>query len=131
MEQSGRTLAQLRVRPGRAEPVFAGEAARFTLLLANAGAFDRPEILVRHQGAGAHCTVDVAPSDTAQAVLAVPAERRGWVALGRGMLETRLSLGPFRAPRYLQPHSPRLVLSRPQVPALPPPTARGPARRPR
>src|SRR6266850_1016079 len=37
MVQTARNLAQLTVRAGRAEPVFAGEAARFRLLLANAG----------------------------------------------------------------------------------------------
>ncbi len=120
MVQTARNLAQLTVRAGRAEPVFAGEAARFTLLLANAGAFDRPEILVRHQGAGAHCTVDVAPSDTAQAVLAVPAERRGWLPLGRVMLETRFPLGLFRAWSYVQPDSRCLVYPRPEAAALPP-----------
>jgi hypothetical protein len=94
MVQTARNLAQLTVRAGRAEPVFAGEAARFTLLLANAGDFDRPEILVRHRASGAQRTVDVGPASTAEAVLAVPAERRGWQPLGRVMLETRFPARP-------------------------------------
>jgi uncharacterized protein (DUF58 family) len=121
MVQTARNLAQLTVRAGRAEPVFAGEAARFTLLLGNAGAFDRPEILVRHRASGAQCTVDVAPADTAQAMLAVAAERRGWLPLGRVMLETRFPLGLFRAWSYVQPDSRCLVYPRPEAAAMPPP----------
>jgi len=121
MVQTARNLAQLSIRAGRAEPVFAGGAARFTLFLANAGDFDRPEILVRHLGCGAQRTVDVGAADTAEALLAVPAERRGWLPLGRVMLETRFPLGLFRAWSYLQPDSRCLVYPRPDAGALPPP----------
>jgi uncharacterized protein (DUF58 family) len=121
MVQTARNLAQLKLRAGRAEPVFAGEAARFTLLLTNAGDFDRPEILVCQRASGAQCTVDVAPDSTAEAVLAVPAGRRGWQPLGRVMLETRFPLGLFRAWSYVQPESRCLVYPRPETGALPPP----------
>src|SRR5690349_20034407 len=48
MVQTTRNLAQLSVRAGRSEAVFAGDAANFRIGLMNAGDFDRPEILVRH-----------------------------------------------------------------------------------
>jgi uncharacterized protein (DUF58 family) len=121
MVQTARNLAQLTVRAGRAEPVFAGSEARFTLLLANAGEFDRPEILVQHRASGAQCTVDVEATSTGEAVLAVPAARRGWLPLGRVMLETRFPLGLFRAWSYVQPDSRCLVYPRPDFATLPPP----------
>jgi uncharacterized protein (DUF58 family) len=120
MVQTTRNLARLSVRAGRSEPVFAGDAARFRLGMANAGDFDRPEILVRHLGSGAQQTVDVAAAAFAEAVLAVPAPRRGWLPLGRVMLETRFPVGLFRAWSYVEPDSRCLVYPRPEASALPP-----------
>jgi len=121
MVQTTRNLAQLSVRAGRSEPVFAGDAARFRLELVNAGDFDRPEIMVRHLGSGVQQTVDVAAAASAEAVLAVPAPRRGWLPLGRVMLESRFPVGLFRAWSYVEPDSRCLVYPRPEAGALPPP----------
>ena len=121
MVQTTRNLAQLSVRAGRSDPVFAGDAARFRLGLVNAGDFDRPEILLRHLASGAQLTVDVAASASAEALLAVPALRRGWLPLGRVMLETRFPVGLFRAWSYVEPDSRCLVYPRPESGALPPP----------
>ena len=122
MVQTTRNLAQLSVRAGRSEPVFAGDTARFRLGLANAGGYDRPEILVRHLGSGAQLTVDVAAAASAEAQLAVPAPRRGWLPLGRVMLESRFPVGLFRAWSYVEPDSRCLVYPRPEAGALPPPS---------
>ena len=121
MVQTTRSLAGLAVHAGRAEPAFAGEPAQFRLVLANAADFDRPEIMVRHLASGAQCRVDVGAATTAEAVLAVPAGRRGWQPLGRVMLESRFPLGLFRAWSYVQPDSRCLVYPRPEHGALPPP----------
>ncbi len=121
MVQTTRNLARLSVRAGRSEPVFAGDAARFRLAMANAGDFDRPEILVRHLGSGAQQTVDVAAADSAEAVLPVPAARRGWLPLGRVMLETRFPVGLFRAWSYVEPDCRCLVYPHPVASALPAP----------
>ena len=120
MVQTTRNLGRLSVRAGRSDPVFAGDAARFRLGMANAGDFDRPEILVRHLGSGAQQTVDIAAAAFAEAVLAVPAPRRGWLPLGRVMLETRFPVGLFRAWSTIEPDSRCLVYPRPEVSALPP-----------
>src|SRR5262245_27755265 len=120
MVQTARNLAQLRVRAARTEPVFAGEAAQFRLQLENAAAHDRPEILARQVASGAQATLDVAPAGVSEAVLAVPAARRGWLPLGRVMLETRFPLGLFRAWSYVEPESRCLVYPRPEASALPP-----------
>ena len=119
MVQTVRNLAQLTVRAGRSDPVFAGESAGFRLGLENAGQFDRPEIVLRHLATGAQRTVDVPAAATVDPVLAVPAQRRGWLELGRVMLETRFPLGLFRAWSYVEPESRCLVYPRPEPSALP------------
>ena len=119
MVHTARNLALLVVRPGRAEPVFAGEAAQFRLLLENPSRFDRPSILARHVRSGAQVVVDVGAVSMAEAVLAVPAARRGRLALGRVMLETRFPLDLFRAWSYVEPDAHCLIYPHPVYSALP------------
>lgn len=123
MVHTARNLARMAVSVGRAEPVFAGEAAQFRLYLDARGAFDRPAILARHVKSRSQLVVDVPGAGLAEIVLAVPAERRGWLALGRVMLETRFPLGIFRAWSYVEPEAQCLVYPRPERSALPPPSA--------
>lgn len=127
MVQTTRNLARLSVRTGRSEPVFAGDAARFRLTIANAGDFDRPEILLHHISSGAQQNIDVAAAACAEAVLTVPTLRRGWLPLGRVILETRFPVGLFRAWSYIEPDSRCLVYPRPETSALPPLLASGQA----
>jgi uncharacterized protein (DUF58 family) len=56
-------------------------------------------------------------------VLAVPATLRGWLPLGRVMLETRFPLGIFRAWSYVEPEARCLVYPRPERSPLPPTSA--------
>jgi len=120
MVHTARNLARIAVSAGRAEPVFAGESAQFRLYLDGRAAFDRPAILVRHAGSGSQFVVDIPPGAVAGVVLAVPAPRRGWLPLGRVMLETRFPLGLFRAWSYLEPDARCLVYPRPERSPLPP-----------
>jgi uncharacterized protein (DUF58 family) len=120
MVHTARNLARLAVSVGRAEPVFAGESAQFRLYLEGRAAFDRPSILARHVGSGSQLVVDVPARGVAEVVLAVPAPRRGWVTLGRVLLETRFPLGLFRAWSYLEPDARCLVYPRPERSPLPP-----------
>jgi uncharacterized protein (DUF58 family) len=119
MVQTARNLAQLQVRTGRVEAVFAGEAAQFPLLLESTAAHDRPEVLLRQLDSRAERVVDVAAAGTVEAVLAIPAARRGWLPLGRVLLETRFPLGLFRAWSYVEPDSRCLVYPRPEASPLP------------
>jgi uncharacterized protein (DUF58 family) len=123
MVHTARNLARMAVSVGRAEPVFAGEAAQFRLYLDARAAFDRPAILVRHLRSRSQMVVDVPAAGLAEVVLGVPAPRRGWLPLGRVMLETRFPLGIFRAWSYVEPDARCLVYPRPERSALPAPAA--------
>jgi uncharacterized protein (DUF58 family) len=123
MVHTARNLAGLAVSAGRAEPVFAGESAQFRIYLDNRARYDRPAILVRHLLSGAQCVLDVLPGAAAEAVLDIPAGRRGWMRLTRVMLETRFPLGLFRAWSYVEPEARALVYPRPERGPLPPPSA--------
>src|SRR3954464_9102198 len=123
MVHTARNLARMAVSAGRAEPVFAGETAQFRLYLEARAGFDRPSILVRHVRSGAQMVLDVPAAGLAEVVLGVPAERRGWLPLGRVMLETRFPLGIFRAWSYIEPEARCLIYPRPERSALPAPSA--------
>jgi uncharacterized protein (DUF58 family) len=123
MVHTARNLARIALSVGRAAPVFAGESAQFRLFLDGCAPFDRPAILARHLSSGAQLVVDVPAAGIAEAVLAVPAPRRGWLPLGRVMLETRFPLGLFRAWSYVEPEARCLVYPRPERSPLPPTSA--------
>jgi uncharacterized protein (DUF58 family) len=123
MVHTARNLARIGVNAGRAEPVFAGEPAQFRLHLDSRARFDRPAILARHLGSGSQLVVDIAPLSIAEVVLEAPATRRGWLPIGRLLLETRFPLGLFRAWSYVEPDARCLVYPKPERSPLPPPTA--------
>jgi uncharacterized protein (DUF58 family) len=120
MVHTARNLARIAVSAGRAEPVFAGESAQFRLYLDGRAAFDRPAILARHVASGSQLVVDIPSRSSAEIVLAVPAPKRGRLALGRVMLETRFPLGLFRAWSYIEPDARCVVYPRPERSPLPP-----------
>jgi uncharacterized protein (DUF58 family) len=120
MVHTARNLARTAVSAGRAEPVYAGEAAQFHVLLDSRVPFERPSILVQHVASGAQLVIDVPAAAVAEVVLAVPAARRGWLPIGRVMLETRFPLGLFRAWSYVEPDARCLVYPRPERTPLPP-----------
>ena len=122
MVHTTRNLARLALSAGRATPVYAGESALFRLFLESRTGFDRPAILVRHPGSGVQAQVDVPAGGAAEAVLPLPTARRGWLPLGRVMLETRFPLGLFRAWSYTEPQARCLVYPRPERSAPPPPS---------
>ena len=123
MVQTARNLARLAVSVGRVEPVFAGEAAQFRLFLEGRAPFDRPAVLARHVRSGAQLVADIPGGTVVEVVLPVPATQRGWLALGRVMLETRFPLGLFRAWSYVEPAARCLVYPRPERSPLPLPAS--------
>jgi uncharacterized protein (DUF58 family) len=123
MAHTARNLARMAISVGRVEPVFVGEAAQFRLYLDSRAAFDRPAILARQMASKAQLVVDVPSGAIAEVILPVPAASRGWLNVGRVMLETRFPLGIFRAWSYVEPNLRCLVYPRPERSALPAPSA--------
>ncbi len=134
-----RNLFGLQLRPGRAEPVFAGEIAQFTVLLENSRSearralelgFERPVFSAPDSGAGNSSTsftplvpvlADLPPVTQVTATVPCPALRRGVLDPGRITLATRYPLGLFRAWSFPYPPLSCLVYPRPLPAPLPPP----------
>jgi uncharacterized protein (DUF58 family) len=115
-----RNLAHLEVRAGRAEPVFSGQTARFSLHFRNPGALDRYQLVLRHENGG---TVNFDAPGRRETEVAFPlaASRRGWLAPGRLTLYTEFPLGLFHAWSYLHFDTRCLVYPKPlDEAALPP-----------
>ena len=96
-----RNLAGLRVTAGKAEPVFAGDIARFPVTLRN------PTRAARYSVAVARAKeqpdfVDVPAESSAVATAAVKADRRGLLYPGRLTLHTRYPLGLYYGWSYLE-----------------------------
>lgn len=114
-----RNLLQLSIRPGRAEPVFCGEAARFSLHLDNPRAERRPALELRAHGNSTR--FDLPAADETEIHLAVPTHRRGRLALGRCTLQTTWPLGLARAWSVIVPALDCVVFPAPETdpPPLP------------
>jgi uncharacterized protein (DUF58 family) len=119
-----RNLAHLRLRPGRASAVFAGEEAPFELILANRTRLDRFAVWVDVDTAkDPRHAVDVAAGGGTSVVLSAASRRRGWMPAPRVRLATRFPLGLFNAWGYWQPDSRALVYPFPEQDAPPLPVS--------
>jgi uncharacterized protein (DUF58 family) len=113
-------LVLLRLSPGRAQPVFAGEPARFELLLNNRTGRDRYALWFGFLIDGEERQVtDVAAGASADLVLTTPTVQRGWLYAPRVRLVTRFPLGLFRAWSYWQPDLKALVYPFPESESAP------------
>ena len=115
---SFRNLVQLSIRPGRCDPVFAHQPARFELLIEN----PRPEMryaLRLTLAQQAPLEIDLAAHSTAAVSLRLPATRRGWLPLPRVTIETTWPLGLIRAWGYARPEMRCLVYPAPAAAAPP------------
>ena len=120
MVHTFRNLLALRLSPGRAAPVFAGEFACFIVQIDNDQQRQRYALDFCF---GRHETVstNVAAGGQANVAVPCPAPRRGRLDPGRLTLSTRYPLGFFRA--WSTPHPPLscLVYPQPIATPLPPP----------
>lgn len=114
-----RTLYGLQIRPGRAEPVFAGGQARFEVLLDNHRSAARPGLALQFAGGDA-TRVDLPADGTTAVSMALPAVRRGWLHPGRLTLSSGYPLGLFRTWSYPHPSLRCLVYPAPREHPLPP-----------
>lgn len=116
---SFRNLYGLRILAGRAEPVFAGETASFSVIFANERNDNRPALRVERGGATPDIEFEVPPNSSIAVSLPVAAPRRGWQPLGRLTLSTTYPLGLFFAWSY--PQLPMRCLVYPTPRPFPPP----------
>ena len=124
MLHTWRNLAGLALVGVETRPVFAGEDAVFTVRLDNRAGAQRPGIDAvavagRRPGwrgppeLGLVARHALAPGAIAEITVAVPSERRGWLALERVKLESVYPLGVLRAWAYLPASARCLVWPRP------------------
>ncbi len=100
----------------RAPPVFAGQPARFKVLLKNPEERFRFAIQAKSEESG-DCT-DIEPQETGQLELEQTTGRRGWMEMAPFRIENRYPLGLFRAWSVIIPRARCLVYP---APALNPP----------
>lgn len=95
-----RNLAQLEVRAGHCEAVFAGDHAEFVFHFHNNGNLPRYQLELR-DNSGHHTAFDLPPHHDSRVQLAIPSLKRGWLNCGRVTLYTEYPLGLFHAWSYL------------------------------
>ena len=110
-----RNMAQLEVRAGHTDPVFAGGTAQFTFHFRNNGSLPRYQLTL-HDAHGHGTTFDVPSQQDTKAILALPATKRGRLGTGRLTLYTEFPLGLFHAWSYLEFDTRCLVYPRPAAP---------------
>jgi uncharacterized protein (DUF58 family) len=91
-----RNLAGLVVRPGRVEPVFAGEEALFELFLENRGSFPRVALKLATRSTSPRL-LDVPARSDHPVRLPIPAPQRGWMTMPMLTIASTFPLGLFRA----------------------------------
>lgn len=122
MVHTFRNLVNLRLTPGRAEPVFAGETARFPVYLENT--LTQPRLALGLAfGKNAGVRIDIPGGEQALAAIPCPAGRRGRLDPGHITLSTCYPLGLFRAWSYPHPTFSCLVYPKPLESPLPAPAA--------
>ncbi|NGZ87777.1 DUF58 domain-containing protein [Duganella aceris] len=124
MYLTAKNLALLRLSPGRAQPVFAGEEAQFELHLHNRTTLDRYAVWLGFQADGEpRQATDILAGGDSAVRLSTPTLQRGWLPAPRVRLVTRFPLGLFRAWSYWRPDAKVLVYPAPETPAQPLPSS--------
>lgn len=106
-------LLGLVIHPGGAEPVFAGQDARFIFRLENPDRSPRFGIALQWRDQPPQYA-DVPARGSATVTLAVPAGRRGWLRPGRIRVLTRFPLGLLQAWSWVEFEQGCLVYPRPR-----------------
>ena len=119
MLHTWRNLAHLRLRPGRCDPVFAGDIALFYVGV-ETPALTRFAIAMRRRDEEP-VYADVTPSETADIAIPVTTRRRGTLRSGRLEVFTRYPVGLFHAWSYVDFGLTVIVYPRPDLFAGSPP----------
>jgi uncharacterized protein (DUF58 family) len=119
MLHTWRNLAHLKLRPGRCDPVFAGDTAHFRVVLESPSR-ERYAVGLRRRDEFP-VFADVSAAEPTIAGIAVLAPRRGRLACGRIEIFTRYPVGLFHAWSYFDFGLAAIVYPRPDLTAgLPP-----------
>ncbi len=114
-----RNLALLTLRPGRADPVFAGQLAEIALIVRNETQLARFALELRAPGMAQPESFDVGPATERFVAIALPAPVRGWMQVPPLALASAFPLGLWRAWARWQPSVRVLVYPQPETPAAP------------
>ncbi len=114
-----RNLAGLVLRPGRADPVHAGEIAELNLTLLNPSALTRYSIGIDSDEGHATNLFDISADAEQIAAVAVHTQRRGWLPAPRFRLSSDFPLGLWRAWSWWLPDTGILVYPAPENPPSP------------
>jgi uncharacterized protein (DUF58 family) len=125
MLHTWRNLAHLKLRPGRCEPVFAGDVAHFGVTL-ETPALTRYSIALRRRGDDP-VFADIRVGDPAMIVLPAHTRSRGLMPCGRLEVFTRYPVGLFHAWSYVEFQLNVLVYPKPDTSAGSPPNRAGTA----
>jgi uncharacterized protein (DUF58 family) len=117
-----RNLARVALRPRKARPVFAGDSARFHIVVENPGAHQRLSLAIRLSGQSA-VYFDVAPRGAQDVEAGIPAARRGVLRPGRFRILTVYPVGLFYAWANVELDLHCLVYARPEPGHVPLPPA--------
>jgi uncharacterized protein (DUF58 family) len=123
MLHTWRNLAHLKLRPGRCEPVFAGEVAHFGVMV-ETPSVTRFSIGLRRRGDDA-VFADIVVGDPAAIALPAHTRRRGVMQCGRLEVFTRYPVGLFHAWSYVDFELSVLVYPKPDATAGSPPSPAG------
>jgi uncharacterized protein (DUF58 family) len=115
MVHTFRNMAQLEIRAGRVDAVFAGDNTQFVFHFHNNGRLPRYQLKL-HDGTGHSVTFDIPSNQAVEVKLALPSTRRGWLNSGRLTLHTEFPLGLYHAWSYLQFDTRCLVYPKPAAP---------------
>lgn len=120
MHYCHRNIATLRIASAAAEPVFAGEQARFNIALENDAPLPRHEVAIGNEFGSAD-PVRLEPGARAVLSVRLPAVQRGYLQLDHFEITTRHPFGLFRAWAYLHMDIRCVVYPRPAPRGLAPP----------
>lgn len=113
MWQTHDNLLGLTVHPGSAEPVFAGQEAKFSFQLENPNPKPRYGIALQWRDRPPQY-VDLPAQGAVVVTLLIPSERRGWLQPGRLRVLTRFPLGLLQAWSWVEFEQGCLVYPQPR-----------------
>ena len=117
-----RNLARVALWPAKTRPVFAGESARFHIVVENPGGHRRLSLAIQLAGQS-EVYFDVAPRDAQDVEAAMPAKIRGVLRPGRFRIFTVYPVGLFYAWSNVELDVHCLVYARPEPGHVPLPPA--------